>query len=216
MNPIRTKICGITRIKDALTAQEAGADAIGLNFYERSKRYIDPETALSVAEAVKSKTAIVGVFVNSSTKDVCEVAVKVGLTHIQLHGDEQPEFIESLRKQLSSVKIIRAVRMTDDDISAAQVEINQWQTAGVDAVLLDAASLEHFGGTGKQLDWTKLNQLSFAVSWLLAGGLTPQNVAEAMQLCDPNGVDVASGVESSPGVKDTSLVQKFVSESKTR
>lgn len=215
MNRIRTKICGITNVKDAITALEAGADAIGLNFYEKSKRYIEPETAVAVANAVNSETAIVGVFVNSSVESVCEIALKVGLTHIQLHGDEQPKFIDLLRSQLGSTNVIRAVRIMDDDVSGAQLEIDQWQAAGVDSVLLDAGSLDHFGGTGKQLDWTKLNELSFAVPWLLAGGLNPQNVSEAMQLCNPDGVDVASGVESSPGVKNASLVQEFISGSKT-
>ncbi len=210
MNRIRTKICGITRVEDANAALEAGADAIGLNFYEKSKRYIDPSVALEIADAVKAKMAVVGVFVNSPMQNISEIAKRVGLSHIQLHGDEVPESIESLRRLIEGGKIIRAIRIFDTDLATAQSEIDRWESAGTDMVLLDAASLAAFGGTGKQLDWNRLNELSFKVPWLLAGGLMPENVAAAIGLCQPNGVDVASGVEISPGIKDLNQTREFV------
>lgn len=215
MKPIRIKICGITRVEDANAAQAAGADAIGLNFYEKSKRYIEPSAAASIANAVKTSVSVAGVFVNSPNEEVCEIAQQVGLSHIQLHGDEQPSMIGELKAILPDTLTIRAVRIRDEGFDQAQAEIAQWQDAGVDAILLDAASVGAFGGTGKRLDWKSLNLLKIDVPWLLAGGLNPENVAEAIGACQPDGVDVASGVESSPGIKGLKMIQNFVSESKS-
>ena len=215
MKPIRIKICGITRVEDATAAQTAGADAIGLNFYEKSKRYIEPSKAVSIAGAVEEMVSVVGVFVNSPNEEVCEIAQQVGLSHIQLHGDEQPSMVGELEAILPDTLTIRAVRIRDEGFEQAQAEIAQWQDAGVDAILLDAAAAGSFGGTGKRLNWKSLNQLTFDVPWLLAGGLNPENVAEAIGVCQPDGVDVASGVESSPGIKGLKMIQDFVSASKT-
>ena len=136
------------------------------------------------------------------------------MTHVQLHGDEQPEILARIREALPDVKIVRAVRIMDNDIDAAQSEINRWQTAGIDLILLDAGSLEAYGGTGEQLDWAKVEKLSFDVPWLLAGGLGPENVAEAIRIAKPMGVDVASGVESAPGLKDAERVNEFTLKAK--
>jgi len=212
---VRTKICGITRAQDAEVAVTAGADAIGLNFYAKSKRFIEADPAAQIASNMAGRVAVFGVFVNSSVKRIADIYSKVRLTHIQFHGDESPEIVAETRAALSTAKTVRAVRVSNDDFEGAQQEIDAWQTAGVDLLLLDAASLDAFGGTGKTLDWDQLNQLAFAVPWLLAGGLNPSNVAQAIELCRPDGVDTASGVESQPGIKDTDLVNGFVENSKS-
>lgn len=213
MKPIRTKICGITRAEDAITAATAGADAIGLNFYPRSKRFVKPATAKPIAEAVRGRLSVVGVFVNSTLEEVFDIVQQVGLSHVQFHGDEQPEVVTELKSKLTNTLTIRAVRVRDDGIQEAQLEIDQWQDAGVDAVLLDAASIGAFGGTGKKLNWGTLEKLTINVPWLLAGGLDPENVADAIATCKPDGVDVASGVESGPGIKNAELVRKFAQNS---
>ena len=119
-----------------------------------------------------------------------------------------------MKTRLAGTFSIRAVRIREDDFESAQNEINQWQNAGVDSVLLDAAAVGAYGGTGERLNWRALSQLEFKVPWLLAGGLDPDNVASAITACEPGGVDVASGVELSPGIKSEMLICKFVSESK--
>lgn len=214
MKPIRTKICGITRAEDAIIAADAGADAIGLNFYAGSKRFVDPQVAQQVANAVRGRVALVGVFVNSSLEEVSDIVNHVGLSHVQFHGDEQPSIVADMKTRLAGTFSIRAVRIREDDFESAQNEINQWQNAGVDAVLLDAAAVGAYGGTGERLNWRALSQLEFKVPWLLAGGLDPDNVTSAITACEPGGVDVASGVELSPGIKSEMLICKFVSESK--
>ena len=214
MKPIRTKICGITRAEDAIIAADAGADAIGLNFYAGSKRFVDPQVAQQVANAVRGRVALVGVFVNSSLEEVSDIVNHVGLSHVQFHGDEQPSIVADMKTRLAGTFSIRAVRIREDDFESAQNEINQWQNAGVDAVLLDAAAVGAYGGTGERLNWRALSQLEFKIPWLLAGGLDPDNVASAITACEPGGVDVASGVELSPGIKSEMLICKFVSESK--
>ena len=214
MSNIQVKICGITTVANAETAGVAKADAIGFNFYAKSKRYVEPETAAKIAQSVGGEVAFVGVFVNALVDEIISISKTVSLTHVQLHGDEQPEIVARIREALPDVKIVRAVRIMDNDIDAAQSEINRWQTAGIDLILLDAGSLEAYGGTGEQLDWAKLEKLSFDVPWLLAGGLGPENVAEAIRIAKPMGVDVASGVESAPGLKDAERVNEFTLKAK--
>ena len=214
MAKVQTKICGITRAVDATVAYDAGADAIGLNFYSRSKRFVDRKTAGPIAKSVDGKLAVFGVFVNSSVAEIETICEAAPLTHVQFHGDETPAIVSDLRTALPNIKTVRALRIMDDDLKSAQKEIDEWQEVGVDMVLLDAASLDAFGGTGKTLNWKKLKQLSFNVPWLLAGGLGPANVAEAITLSEAVGVDVASGVEAEPGIKDPKLIQDFVSTAK--
>ena len=211
MAKVQTKICGITRVSDAAAACDSGADAIGLNFYSRSKRFVDSETAGAIAKSVDGKASVFGVFVNSTVGEIQTICESVELTHVQFHGDETPDIVAELRAALPKMKTGRAVRILNDDLKSAQQEIDAWQKVGVDLVLLDAASLDAFGGTGTTLNWEALKQLSFDVPWLLAGGLDPTNVAEAIRLSQAVGVDVASGVEAEPGIKDSKLVQGFLS-----
>lgn len=211
MNPIKTKICGITRIEDAIASVEAGADAIGLNFYHKSKRFVEAKAAKSIANSVREQLAIVGVFVNSSAEEVSEVAEQVGLDFVQLHGDESPELAVRLRELLNpSTRMIRAIRVPADDLQFAQQEVDSWEAFGIDMLLFDPASADAFGGTGKRLDWSTLSKLTIQRPWLLAGGLTPENAAQAISASGPNGADVASGVEVRPGVKDHEAIVSFV------
>ena len=216
MTDIQVKICGVTSVSNANLVETAGADAIGFNFYFKSKRYVEPKMAAKIVEFVGGRIIFVGVFVNASASEIESIANTVTLTHVQLHGDEQPEIVAAIKEAaLPDVKIIRAVLVMDNDLDAAQLEIDRWQSAGCDLILLDAGTLQAYGGTGEQLDWARLEKLSFDVPWLLAGGLGPENVAEAIRLTKPNGVDVASGVESEPGVKDSDSVIVFCREAKS-
>lgn len=209
----RIKICGIKTIADAQAAVDAGADAIGLNFYEKSPRYVSTEAAADIAGAMPSGVTLVGVFVNSPAEQMNRVASNAGLHAIQLHGDEPPTLLGELD---SSRRIVRARRWSERGLQDIAEDLQACLKLGsrrADAVLLDAAVAGQFGGTGSRLPWAEVRDHS---QWLgetpliLAGGLNPENVAEAIRTVRPYGVDVASGVESSPGVKDPGKVRAFV------
>ena len=206
----RIKICGITTVEDALLAAEAGADAIGLNFYERSPRYVTTERAKEICEALPASVAKVGVFVNSLPKGIVATAERVGLSAIQLHGDEGPDFLGLLGK----LPVIKAFRCRESTLSSVRAFLDLCpESSHPAAVLLDAHAPGNYGGTGEILDWQRLHaerhQL-LGLPLILAGGLTPQNVAEAIRIAQPDAVDTASGVETSPGKKDAVKVRAFV------
>ncbi len=198
------KICGVTNASDAAAAIELGADAIGLNFYAKSLRSITPVKA-SVIRTTAPRAIYVGVFVNASVNEINEIASQVQLDYVQLHGDESPEICDQIES-----KVIRVVRVSNNDFISAQTELELWSGTPVAAILLDAASGQQYGGTGKRLDWSKVNSLNVDVPMILAGGLDCDNVTQAIQVARPHGVDVASGVEKFPGSKDTVLMQKFI------
>lgn len=214
----KIKICGVKSVADALMAIDAGADAIGLNFYSGSKRCIRPETALEIVTAVGQRATCVGVFVNSVADEIRKTCETTGLGWVQLHGDEPPELIRSIG---SGYKIVWARRLDThglsaiaDDIAACR-EIAEFPPAGV---LVDAAAAGQYGGTGHTVDWRQLADYSKwlgAVPLVLAGGLTPLNVAEAIRVVRPSAVDVASGVESVTGNKDAGKVRDFVAAAAT-
>ena len=212
----RIKICGITTIHDGQFAATAGADAIGLNFYAKSRRYVDPQKASEIASNVPQGTAIVGLFVNSSAAAISEVNEAVPLSVIQLHGDEPPELLAELRW----APVLRAFRFGPEGIKPIAEYLDRCDQLDVmpQAVLIDAYDAGKFGGTGKQADWQRLADERSSlpdVPLILAGGLTPDNVAEAIRIVQPHGVDVSSGVEGatvedeSPR-KDSDLVSRFV------
>jgi phosphoribosylanthranilate isomerase len=212
------KICGITSAADAQLAKQAGADAIGLNFYSQSRRYIDPQTASSIAIAISPDIAKIGLFVNASVEQIREVQEIVPLDMIQLHGDEPPEFLS----QLAGTPILRAFRFGPDGILPIAEYLEQCDRLSCmpQAILIDAYAKGQFGGTGIQVDWQRLAEqrakLPVDLPCILAGGLTAANVAEAIQVVQPHGVDVSSGVEQAadgdaPPRKDASQVQAFVS-----
>lgn len=214
----RIKICGITRADDARAAIEAGADAIGLNFYPKSSRYLDAEArGRVICKEVWFGTAkIVGVFVNASPVDIRHRIGDCRLNAVQFHGDESPSEVA----EFSEIEVIRARRIGERGVAAIAEDLEACAAAGrlPDALLVDAAAPGQYGGTGKTVSWAGLADYP---RWLgdlpliLAGGLTPENVAEAIRIVRPAGVDVASGVESSPGVKDHDKMRRFIEAAKT-
>jgi phosphoribosylanthranilate isomerase len=191
------KICGITRLEDALVCVEAGVDALGFNFWPGSKRHVQIERAREIAAALPSGVLRVGVFVKASPEEVRKTVETVGLAAVQLHGDEDPALYSDAGAALWQV-----LRVTDRMPGAP--------SPVAAAVLLDA-KVDGFGGAGRRFDW-KLARA--AAHWGLpvwiAGGLDPHNVGEALRLAGPSGVDVASGLESAPGIKDPARVRAFV------
>lgn len=211
----RIKICGLTNIEDAQQAADAGADAIGLNFYPASKRYVTPATALRIAQAVPPEIVRVGVFVNTPIEGIREVVENggVGLDMIQLHGDETPDFLLGLSRILS-LPVIRAFRLTADGTGSMGRYLEQCGHLGCTPrmILIDADQPGSYGGTGQTADWTAVGNLpqKGLPPVVLAGGLTPDNVADAIATARPAAVDVAGGVESGPGRKDAAMVRAFI------
>jgi phosphoribosylanthranilate isomerase len=198
----RVKVCGITNLEDALSALEAGADMLGFNFYARSPRYVSPDAARKIIERLAAGVSCVGVFVNEpAPADVERIAREAGLGAVQLHGDETPEYCQSLRG-LTTIKALRVGADYDVESAAAY---------GTDSVLLDAYVAGARGGTGHTFDWTLATLTRERVTKLfLAGGLNPNNVATAVTAVRPYAVDVCSGVETSPGRKSPQLMRRFV------
>ena len=210
----RIKICGITSVEDALLAAEAGADAIGLNFYDKSPRYVTAERAKEICEALPANVAKVGVFVNSPSKGIIATVSRVGLSAVQLHGDEGPDFLALLGK-LPVIKAFRCKESTLDGVKAFLGLCNE--SSHPSAILLDAHAPGNYGGTGQVIDWAGLareRKKLLGIPLILAGGLTPLNVAAATRLARPDAVDTASGVESAPGKKDPARVRDFIAAAK--
>ena len=197
----KVKICGITRLPDALAAVEAGADALGFMFFEGSKRHLTPAAATKIIRALPPFVAKVGVFVNASAETVRATIAECGLDTLQFHGEETPEFC----RQFAPLKVVKAFRIQN------AASLQPLPDYAVDAWLLDSYVPGHRGGTGEKFNWelaAQAKELGRPV--ILAGGLSPENIADAMQQVWPFGVDVSSGVESAPGQKDAGLVRRFV------
>jgi phosphoribosylanthranilate isomerase len=205
----KVKICGITSGEDARYAVEAGAEMLGFNFYMGSPRYISPDEAGKIIASIGPTTTCVGVFVNEAEENIIATASKCGLHAIQLHGDEDAATLTSLRSR-TGIELIKAIRVRQDQ------EIDSDQFMSATAILVDTYSEKSFGGTGKHFDWNLAYNLFFSASKpiILAGGLTPENVGEAIRTVRPSAVDVASGVESSPGKKDPKKVEEFIRNAK--
>lgn len=196
----KIKICGIKTVEDALAAMDAGADMLGFNFYPKSPRYISVGQCRDVMSVMRkfSQITYVGVFVNASVEEVRATLETAALSLAQLHGDEPSEMSRAL-----DGKAFKAFRGVPD-------ELNGFAREGVPALLVDASVKGSYGGTGMTADWKGAAELAKQVPLLLAGGLTPANVADAVRQVHPWGVDVASGVESVPGVKDVNKMRAFV------
>ena len=206
------KICGITNIDDACATVDAGAGAIGFNFFTQSCRFVDIEIAQQIAAAVPPHVLKVGVFVNHSAREITETVERAGLDAVQLHGDEVPELLQQLPEPL---QIIRAHRCGRDGLSPLFDYLEACRGMGrlPDALLIDADAGTNYGGSGERADWDRIVRERGGLGMLpliLAGGLTPKNVAAAIAAVRPDGVDVASGVELEPGYKDTTLITNFV------
>ena len=205
------KICGTTNLDDAQLAVEAGADALGFVFYDKSPRNIDPEKAREIVTELPAYVEKVGVFVDDSFKHIRDVVEQVKLTAVQFYTRtwEHVEDLVSANGNAISPKLIMA--LPADELSQADVLI---QTRILHAIMLDSGSSERPGGTGKTFDWKRahgvIQGLSLTVPVIVAGGLTPLNVGEAVKFFQPYGVDVSSGVEAKPGKKDPEKVYAFV------
>jgi phosphoribosylanthranilate isomerase len=185
------KICGITRLEDAELAVACGASAVGYVFWPNSPRFIDPVRAQAIAAGLPPFVTPVGVFVNQPAHDVNAVAAFVGLGAVQLHGDESVEYAATMKRP-----VLKAMTLT----GTADHTFDRWPLATM--VLLDAHDPLRRGGTGKTVDWTRAASVAARRRIVLAGGLTPGNVVDAIDRVRPFGIDVSSGVESSPGIKD--------------
>ena len=201
---VRVKICGITNPADAQLSASLGAHAIGLNFYPQSPRSIAPHHAAKIINTLPPFIAITGVFVNWGANSVIALAKALHLSSAQLHGDETPQTCAAIAKQIPVIKVFRLAK------ESALPKFAKYRDAS--AFLLDAASTTDFGGTGKTINWPLARRAASRRRIILAGGLTPENVAEAILTVRPYAVDVASGVESRPGEKDPAKLQKFFAE----
>ncbi len=202
MNRVRIKICGITNVDDAKLCVSVGVEMIGLNFYPKSPRYISPAQAREIVEATRNRIEHVGVFVDASAEQVRDVAAIVDLRSMQLHGAASPEICRDLAQEF---RVIRALR-TDESFRPETASA----FAGCD-VLVDAHHSELHGGTGTTCDWPAAHATrAFTRFLILSGGLTSDNVADAIAQVGPHAVDVCSGVEQAPGIKDQDAVKNFV------
>ena len=208
----RIKVCGVTSPGDAVLAVEAGADAVGINFFRGSVRYVAPDKAAPIVEAVRNRATAVAVFVDESPERIAQICGKLGIGVVQLSGHEPATSAVRIR-----YPVIKAVRMENGS------GLGAFRDYPCRAFLFDASVPGEYGGTGKSLDWEVLGRaiggplVRFGNSarpgsdrpWMLAGGLTPENVAEAIRAARPFGVDVASGVEAAPGKKDAGRMKAF-------
>ncbi len=199
---VLVKICGITRVEDALAAVRLGADWIGFNFWPRSRRYIAPAAAAAIVAALPPAVLPVGVFVDPTADELAEAVRASGVRSAQLHGDEPPELCAA-----SPVPVVKGIRVRD---AHSLAQLATYEVAGF---LLDSAT-PGYGGSGTPFDWALAAEAAAAVPLWLAGGLTPENVGEAVKRVRPRGVDVASGVESAPGVKDLAKMEAFIRNAK--
>ncbi len=202
MSPVLVKICGITRLEDALAAVRAGADWLGFNFWPRSRRYLTPEAAASIVAALPASVLPVGVFVDPGADELARAVQLSGVRTVQLHGDEPPALCAA-----APVPVVKGIRVRDARSLAA---LAAYEVSGF---LLDSATAG-YGGSGTAFDWALAAEVAAEVPLWLAGGLTPENVGEAVRRVRPRGVDVASGVESAPGVKDATRMEAFVRNAK--
>ena len=199
----RTKICGITNIEDARVAVTAGADALGFLLYRKSPRYVDPMMIQQIVAQLPPFILPVGVFVNEEIKIVRDLMDTCGLALAQLHGDESATYCRELRRP-----VLKALRLKDRSTFVALAEFQA--RIEVRGFVLDALSEEAYGGTGQVVDWGLARQAAQAATVILAGGLTPENVGQALRAVQPYGVDVSSGVEVTPGKKDHEKVRAFL------
>ena len=199
----KVKVCGITNQEDAAAAAEAGADAVGFVFHRTSPRYIMPAVAKNIVFSLPPFVIPVGVFVNEEINTVRTIMDSCGLALAQLHGDETVSYCQELGRP-----VIKAIRVKDRGTFLTVAELQG--RAGVRCILIDAYSENAYGGTGQSVDWELTAEVTKDVPILLAGGLTPENVAQAIRIVRPYGVDVSSGVESVPGKKDHAKIHKFI------
>ncbi len=206
------KICGMTNLEDALVAVDAGADAVGFVFYEKSPRCVTVETVREIVKELPERVEKVGVFVNQVEGILCDAADRAGLTAIQMHGDsEDPHVADLVVEKRPKLKVLAAISMSQASPDGWAV---MWRPDVVHAFLVDSGDTSKLGGTGKTFQWhtsePTLENIKKLGRVVAAGGLTPGNVTEAVSILRPWGVDVVSGVEARPGKKDPEKVRAFV------
>jgi phosphoribosylanthranilate isomerase len=207
MTPVQIKICGVTNVKDARACAELGASMIGFNFYRQSSRYIEPKVARRIIEGLSSGVCPVGVFVDASAEEIRKTADVARIRCVQLHGRTSPDTCSELAREF---RVIRALT-TDPQFRPEEVSL-----FGNCDVLVDAHHPNLRGGTGLTCDWlTARTTRSFARFLILSGGLTKQNVGQAIATVSPHAVDVCSGVECAPGVKDHRAIENFITAVRT-
>jgi len=200
----KVKICGITNLEDALLSTKFGADALGFNFYEKSPRYIAPEKAREIIKELPAHVLKVGVFVNESLDEIIEIAATAKLDAVQLHGEETPEFARELKAE-TNLEIIKAFRVSP---KFKPEDVLQYK---IDAVLLDAYSANEHGGTGETFDWEIARKVrEIFPKMYLAGGLSAENISEAILAVKPFAVDVCSSIEKAKGIKNYTKVKNFI------
>jgi phosphoribosylanthranilate isomerase len=206
---MRVKICGITRVEQGVAIAQLGATALGFICVPRSPRYITGDLIKAIVTALPENIDTIGVFAYATVAEITSITQTSYLSGIQLHGNESPEFCLQIRQMLPEVEIIKALRIKN---LADLAETNQYLDC-VDTLLLDAYHPQMLGGSGTTIDWNILQEFNSPLPWLLAGGITPENLLEAINRVRPHGVDLSSGVERAPGEKDldkvTRLFQQF-------
>lgn len=208
MSETRVKICGLKTRESVTAAVDAGAAYVGFNFVQRSKRYVDIETARDLAADIRPGVAKVGLVLDADDEMLDAINARVPLDMIQLHGDETPERVAEVKARYG-LPVMKAIGIADE---ADLEKLDSFATVA-DQVLVDAKPPEATdlpGGTGLTFDWRLIANRRWPVPWMLAGGLTPENVAQAIALTGAKQVDVASGVESAPGVKDADMIRAFI------
>ena len=206
MGRVRIKMCGTTRREDAEYAVRIGIDALGFIFVKNSPRYIDPEHAGRLISELPPFVSRVGVFVNQSLDAIKIITAAAGLTQLQLHGDESPEFCRDLKRWNASLSICKAFSVG----GARPVPPCADYAGAIDSVLLDTYVHGAPGGTGKTFDWSRVQHFPIHCPLILAGGLNPDNVEKAVLVVNPYAVDINSGVEDQPGIKNHQLLAKLV------
>jgi phosphoribosylanthranilate isomerase len=208
---MRVKICGITKPEQGQAIAHLGATALGFICVQASPRYVTPGQIQAVVEQLLVQVDRIGVFANATVEEICQIVANTNLSAVQLHGNESPEFCEKLRQSLPEVEILKALRVKTTECLDQAVTYGSY----VDTLLLDAYHPQLLGGTGKTLDWKTLQQFNPKCPWFLAGGLTPDNVLDALTKLHPHGIDLSSGVERSPGDKDLDKVAQLFEKVKS-
>ena len=196
---VKVKICGMTNLKDVKVAVDGGVDAVGFIFYKKSPRSVTMQAVRKIVLELPPFVDSVGVFVNETAEQINKIADRCNLDRVQLHGNESPTFCKKIRR-----RVIKAIRVKDIQ------SLKKLSDYPVSSFLLDTFSEDQYGGTGKVFDWNLVFPAKKYGPIILAGGLTPNNVRQAIQRIQPYGVDVCSGVESHPGIKDHKKMQIFL------
>ena len=202
---MRVKICGITQSEQARAIAQQGATELGFICVQKSPRYLRADQIAAITSNLPHSLNRVGVFANAEIPDIIQIVEQAHLTAVQLHGQETPTFCQQLRSQRPELELIKAIAVKTPNSLTATEDYRLW----VDAFLLDAYAPQQLGGTGQSFNWDYLKDFHPQRPWFLAGGLTPHNIQQALSVAQPDGIDLSSGVENSPGDKNLDLVAEL-------